>query len=109
RTIGSEFCRQLGAVHAHIDVSPARHLEFLKAVNRTHPGADLFGNLARSLAQFSCELESDRQRILAKLDFWRLLDDDASVFQAVSAAQKLAQMLDQPAFQISVQECPLTD
>ena len=84
-------------------------LEFFKARNRTDSGDDLFGNFARSLAQLPSEFESKRQRILAKFDFRRLLDDDVRVFQAVSATQKFAQMFDQSPFQISIQECPLTN
>jgi hypothetical protein len=99
---------QLGAAYANIDVAAARHLEFLKAGNRADPGDDLFGNLARSLAQLAREFESERQRVLAKFDLRRLLDNDVRDFQVVSATQKLAQMLDQQAFQISIQGCPLT-
>ena len=109
RTIGSEFRCQLAAVYAHIDVSAARHLKFLKAGNRTHPGHNLFRNFARGLAQFPRKFKSNRQRVLAKFDFRRLLDDDVRDFQGVTKAQKLAQMLDQPTFQISIQEFPLTD
>src|ERR1035437_8618293 len=102
-SIGDESRGQLGAAYANVDVSGASHLEFLKAGNRTDPGDDLFGNFARRLAKFSGEFESDRQRVLAEFDFRRLLDDDVRDFQVVSTTQKLAQMFDQSAFQMSIQ------
>ena len=63
--------------------------------------------LRGALRSFLREFESDGQRVLAKFDFRRLLDHNVGDFQAVSAAQKLAQMLDQSAFQMSVQGSPL--
>ena len=105
--VGGERRGQLGAAYANVDVPAAGHLESFKARNRTDPGDDLFGNLARSLAEFPGEFESERQRVLAKFDFRRLLDDDVRAFQVVSTTQKLAQMFDQSAFQISIQGCPL--
>ncbi len=93
--VGGERRGQLGAAYANVDVPAAGHLEFFKARNRTDPGDDLFGNLARRLAEFPGEFESDRQRVLAKFDFRRLLDDDVRAFQVVSTTQKLAQMFDQ--------------
>jgi hypothetical protein len=98
RTIRGKGRGQLSAPYADIDVPGAGHFKFLKAWNRTDPGDDFFGNLARRFAKFPGKFESDRQRILAKFDFRRLLDDDVGYFQAVSTAQKLAQMCDQPAF-----------
>ena len=108
RKIGGERRGQLGAAYANVDVPAAGHFKLLKAGNRADPGDDLFGNLARRFAKLPRKFESDRQRILAKFDLRRLLDDDVRDFQVVSAAQKLAQMIDQPAFQMSIQGCPLT-
>ena len=96
--------RHFGAVHANVNVAAARHFEFFKAGNRADPGHDLLRNLARSLAQLARQFEGEGQRVLAKFDFRRLLDHDRRDLQVVSAAQKLAQMLDQTAFQISIQE-----
>ena len=39
-------------------------------------GDDLFGDLARSLAQALRQFEGERQGVFAELDFGRLLDDD---------------------------------
>src|SRR5229473_8229678 len=78
---------QLSAANADVDVPGARYLKFLEAWNRTDAGNDLLGNLARRLAKFLCELESQRQRILAKLDFRRLLDDDVRDFQVIRTTQ----------------------
>src|SRR6202521_6345563 len=80
--IRSKGHSQLSAVYANIDVPSASHLEFLKARNRTDPSDDFFGNLARRLAKFPGKFESNRQRILAKFDFRRLLHDDVRYFQA---------------------------
>ncbi len=106
--IRSESHGQFGAAYANVDVPAARHFEFLKVGNRTDPGDDLFGNLARGLAQLPGKFESERQRILAKFNLGRLLNHDICCFQVVSTAQKLAQMLDQSALQMSIQGCPLT-
>ena len=106
--VGGERRGHIGAVYANVDVPAAGHLEFFEAGNRTNPGDDLFGDLARSLAEFAGKFESDRQRVLAKFNFRRLLDDDVRTFQVVSTTQKLAQMFDQSAFQMSIQACPLT-
>src|SRR5207253_3633373 len=78
---------QLAAPYANVNVPSARHLKFLKARNRTDPGNNLFGNLARRLAKFSSKFKSDRQRILAKFDFRRLFHDDVGYFQVVSTTQ----------------------
>jgi hypothetical protein len=99
---------QLGTTHANIDVAAARDFKFLKAGDGTDAGDDLFGNFARSLAKFLGQFESEGQRILAEFDFRRLFHDDVRGVNVVGATQKLAQMFDQSAFQISIQGCPLS-
>src|ERR1700687_578501 len=76
RKVRGEHGGQLRAVYASVYVPRARHLKFLKTRKRTDPADNLIGNLARRLAKFLGELERKRQRVLAKFDFRRLLDDD---------------------------------
>src|SRR6267378_3117578 len=108
RPIRGKRRSQLGAAYTDVDVPGARDLEFLETRNRADPGDDLLGNLARRLAKFLCKFKSDWQRILAKFDFRWLFDYYVRDFQVVSTTQKLAQMFNQSAFQISIQACPLT-
>src|SRR6202171_6608335 len=89
RLICSQRRSQLSTGYANVNVPGASHLESCNTRNRADPSDDFVGNLARRLAKFPGKFESDRQRILAKFDFRRLLHDDVRYFQAVSAAQKL--------------------
>ena len=74
--VGGQRYRGLGAIDANVDVAGAGDFEFLNAGDGADAGDDLLGNLARSLAQLAGQFEGDGERILAKLDFRRLLDDD---------------------------------
>src|SRR5208282_1590836 len=102
--VGGERGGQFGAVHANVDVPAASHLKLLKAGNRADSSDNLLGNLARRLAKFASEFKSKRQCVLAEFDFRRRLDPDVRIFQAVSTTEKLPQMLDESAFQISIQD-----
>src|SRR3981081_4238501 len=108
RKVRCEHSGQLSAVYANVDVPGASHLKFLKTRKRPDPADNLIGNLARRLAKFLGELERKRQGVLAKFHFRRLFVDYVRYFQVVGTSQKFAQMLDQPAFQISIQGCPLS-
>ncbi len=108
RKIGGQRRSQFGAPYPDVDVPRARHLKFFKTGDRTDPGNDFLGNLARRLAKFPGKLKSDRQGVFAEFNSRRLLDDDVRDLQLVSAPQKLAQMFDQPMFQISIQRMPST-
>ena len=107
--IGGKSCGRLGAIDAHVDVSGAGDFKFLDARHGADSGDDLLGNFARSLAQFAGEFEGDGERVLSKLDFRRLLDDDICDFELIGAAQEFAHGVDESAFEVSVQEIPLND
>ncbi len=51
-------------------------------------GDDLFGNLARRLAQPLCQLKRQRQGELAQFDLRRLLDDNVGQFDLILVAEK---------------------
>ncbi len=72
-------CGQVCAVDADVDVAGAGDLKFFKA-GISDSGEDLFGDLARSLAQLLREFKGEGKRVLAELDFWRLLDHDVRRF-----------------------------
>src|ERR1700692_2791941 len=98
---------QLSSIHPNIDIAAARYFEFFEARKSADARYNLLRNLARSLAKLPRQLKSKRQSVLAKLNLRRLLHNNICVFQPISASQKLAQMLDQTQFQISIQDCPL--
>ena len=88
--IGCQSSRYFHPIHADVNVSGAGDFKFLKTWHRADTDYDFFRNFARSFAEFASELEGDRQGILAKLNFRRLLDDDVHRVKTIGALQKSA-------------------
>ena len=95
RCLRRESCKSV-TIQTDIDVTRARHFQFLDALDRANSSDNFFGDFTRRFAQSLGQLESQRQCIFAKVDAWRLLDHDASRFSAIGLAQEFLHLLGQP-------------
>ena len=103
----SQQCgRHLGALDAGVDVSGAGDLEILETVYRADAADNLFGDLARRLAQLLGEFKGQRQCVLAELYLRRLFNDDLWEVEVIGAAQKIAHLLRKTAFERTIQGVP---
>ena len=95
---------RLGALDAGVDVAGAGDFELLETFERTDSADDLFGNLARRLAQLFGQFEGERHGVLAEFDLGRLFDDDLRQVERIGAAQKIAHVLGKSAFEMRYKE-----
>jgi hypothetical protein len=96
-------CEDL-ALDSGIDVASPGKLQPLKTFDRADAGNDLFRNLPGRLAQLLGQLKSKRERVFAKFNARRLLDDNLRQIETVVALQEVADLLGKPAFQMTIQE-----
>ena len=92
------------ALNSGIDVTSTGELQLIKTINRSDSGNDLFRNLPGRFAQLLGQLKSERERVFAKFNARRLLDDNLRQIETVVALQKVANLLGKPAFQMTIQE-----
>src|SRR5271166_1635107 len=104
--VTSQRSGQFSALHLGVDVAGAGQFELLEAIEWSDAVDDLFRNLAGSLAQPLGQLERQRKRVLAQFHSRRLFHDNLRQVKPVGAAKKVAEMLRQPAFEMTIQEAP---
>ena len=88
RVAAGQRLRSVIALQARVDIAGARHFKPLEAIRQRHFRRNLFGDLARRLAQTLGQLERQRERELAHLHRWRLVDDDIGHLDLILLAQK---------------------
>jgi hypothetical protein len=102
--IGRERGSEDLALDAGIDIASTGKLQLLKTFNRSDASNDLFRNLPGRFAQLLGQLKGERERIFAKFNARRLLDDNLLQIETVVALQEVANLLGKPAFQMAIQE-----
>jgi hypothetical protein len=100
--------RHLTTIHAGVDVPAPSHLQPFKTLWCSETAYDLLGNFPGGLAQFPGEFEGQRKGVLTQFHPGWLFDDHAGELDLVLVTHEFADVLDQPALKMSVQEVPLT-
>src|SRR5436305_15115607 len=83
--IDDERASECCAVYVSVDIPRAGNFKALESWDRSDASDNFFGDLARSFAQLLGKLKCKRHRVLAQLDFGRLLDHDFRQLQAILA------------------------